>query len=340
MLVSLPYRILAGRGIGDKVAETLKSMKLGRKCAVVCTEEIAHTVSGIIDEIGRSFDVKTFSPESIDKAYIEGLAKKIKNYDFVIGVGGGRNIDIAKYASHVAGREWIAFPTILSHDGVVSSRAIINNNGSKISVDAKEPVAIFADMDIIKAAPYKHLAAGAGDLVSNISAVRDWEIADKSGKEKYHTVMAKLSLLAADATILHAGDISKKDYHGLEILLWSLICSGFAMNIYGSSRPCSGSEHNVSHALEMLGSKALHGEQVALATIATTCLQGGDWKNIVNVLKKLKLPTTAKDLGVDRKLMIQALAKARDIRDRYTVLNQVRLDEKRAEEILAKVGII
>jgi glycerol-1-phosphate dehydrogenase [NAD(P)+] len=112
------------------------------------------------------------------------------------------------------------------------------------------------------------------------------------------------------------------------------------MNIYGSSRPCSGSEHNVSHALEMLGSKALHGEQVALATIATTCLQGGDWKNIVNVLKKLKLPTTAKDLGVDRKLMIQALAKARDIRDRYTVLNQVRLDEKRAEEILAKVGII
>jgi glycerol-1-phosphate dehydrogenase [NAD(P)+] len=340
MLVSLPYRILADRNISSKVAMALESMKLGKRCAIVCTPDVQAVVSKIIDEIAKAFDIKIFNPESIDKVYIKGLSEKIKKYDFIIGIGGGRNIDIAKYASYVADKEWVAFPTILSHDGVVSSRAIINNNGSKISVDASEPVAILADLGIIKNAPYRHTAAGAGDLISNISAVKDWEIADKAGKEKYHTVMAKLSLLAAEATIMHVNEIKKRDYHGLEILLWSIICSGFAMNIYGSSRPCSGSEHNISHALEMLGSEALHGEQVAMATIVTTYLQGSDWKKIKAVLKELELPTTAQELDIDDALMVQALAKARDIRSRYTVLNQYKLDEKKSREILTKVGVI
>ena len=50
------------------------------------------------------------------------------------------------------------------------------------------------------------------------------------------------------------------------------------MEIAGSSRPCSGAEHLISHALDDLRpGTAHHGEQVAFGALVTTRLQGEDW---------------------------------------------------------------
>ena len=268
------------------------------------------------------------------------LAKDINESDLVVGIGGGRNIDIAKYSSLLAKKPWIAFPTVLSHDGVVSSRASIKSNGKRISINAQEPIGIIIDLSVVKLAPYRNIAAGFGDLISNISAVEDWRIAAKKGIEKYHTLIAELSLLSARAVIEHVEEIRALESHGLEVLAWSLICSGFAMNIYGSSRPCSGSEHNFSHALDELGSNALHGEQCALGTIITTYLQGKDWKEIKDIMKKVGLPTNAKEIGIREDMLVKALLLARQIRDRYTILNEIELNEEKARKILKEVEII
>jgi len=340
MNISLPYKMLIERDVSDKVNDFFLELGLGKRCVFVCTQNIRQTIADKIKHSMKDFDIDFIEPESTQKAYLEDIAKDVKSYDFVVGLGGGKSIDIAKYAAFLAGKEWVAFPTILSHDGVVSSRAILDDDGSWISVEAKEPIAVIADLDTIKNAPYEYIAAGAGDLISNISAVEDWRLAAKEGKEAYHTVMAKLSLLAAEAIEEHTDDIKARNDHGLEILLWSLLCAGFAMNIYGSSRPCSGSEHNISHALDRLNSGALHGEQVALGTIISVYLQKGDWKKIKDVLKKLGIPTTAKELNIGRQTIIKALVKARDVRDRYTILNKHEINEKKAEEILKKVEII
>ncbi len=340
MSISLPYKILIKDDVTAEIDEFLLSLRLGKKCLLFCSDEIKGIIGNKIVSSTPSFQVDAINPESLEKAYLESVAEKCKKYDFVMGMGGGRIIDTAKYAAFLSGKEWVAFPTILSHDGVVSSRAVLNENGSKISMDAKEPFAIVADMGTIARAPYNYIAAGAGDLISNFSAVEDWKLADKAGKEKYHVVMAKLSLLAAEAVTEHLDEIKSRSSHGMEILLWSLICSGFAMNIYGSSRPCSGSEHNFSHALEKIGSNALHGEQVALGTIISTCMQGGDCKKIREIMERLGLPVTAEALGISRGDAINALVLARDIRSRYTILSESALDEKEAENILLKCGII
>ncbi|MFH0949271.1 MAG: iron-containing alcohol dehydrogenase [Candidatus Aenigmatarchaeota archaeon] len=348
MLADFPQRILIEKDIRESVGKTLKELGLGNYCALICDPSLSELNRCMSKVLSASFDVDIIEFKSMEKKYIESLSKTVSGYNFVIGFGGGKAIDAAKYAAFLAKKKWVAFPTILSHDGVISSRAIINENGKKYSVDAVNPIAILADLNIIKSAPYRNIAAGVGDLISNFSAVEDWKIASKAGKEQYHTIMAELSLLSVRSVLQHPEEIKKKSYHGLEILLWSLISSGFAMNIYGSSRPCSGSEHNFSHALDMIlqqsevrsASLSLHGEQVALGTIVMTYLQGGDWKEIRDMMKKFSLPTTAKEIKIDGEILVSALVNAAGVRDRYTILNEKKIDEKKAQEVLKKTGII
>ena len=257
-----------------------------------------------------------------------------------MGAGGGRAMDAAKYAAFLARKPWVALPTILSHDGVVSSRAVLNENGTKSSIQAKEPVAIMVDLGIVSKAPYRFLAAGVGDLLSNISAVEDWKLAAAQGKEDYRPFIARLSKMSARSVIDSTGEIRGMDYGGIETVLWSLIASGFAMNLHGSSRPCSGSEHNFSHALEAMHAKALHGEQVALGTLVSMYLQKKKWQRMQNVMEDFGLPVTAEAAGIPDELVVEALHKAKSVRERFTVLNLHDLSKDDCRHVLEEVGII
>jgi glycerol-1-phosphate dehydrogenase [NAD(P)+] len=170
--------------------------------------------------------------------------------------------------------------------------------------------------------------------------VLDWRLAAKKKNDRYDPIAAELALIGPKVVSEYYEMIRSTTLEGLDALAWALIYSGFSMNIYESSRPASGSEHNFSHALDALGSKALHGEQVALGTIISVHLHGGNWKQIAHLMYKLGLPTSAKTIGISEDILIQALVNAKNVRDRYTILNEKNLDEKQAKKILKKLGII
>lgn len=44
---------------------------------------------------------------------------------------------------------------------------------------SRNPLGIIADLDIIKQSPSVLLLAGVGDLVSNLSAIKDWNLSNK-----------------------------------------------------------------------------------------------------------------------------------------------------------------
>ena len=92
--------------------------------------------------------------------------------------------------------------------------------------------------------------------------------------------------------------------------------------------------------LDELGSKALHGEQVAIGTIVMQYLQGKDWTSVKGVMQRLSLPTRLSDIGINGRMAAEALAKARDVRDRYTILNRMNIDENKAREILERVDVL
>lgn len=262
--------------------------------------------------------VKRATREEADrvKALIES-----EGYDLAVAVGGGSVIDVTKVASFDSGIPFFSLPTTISHDGIASGGASLLVEGRKKSIPSRVPMAVFADLELIEAAPQRLFAAGCGDAISKFTAVLDWKLAHRLKNEYYGDYAAKLAELAAKTVMDNANRMAENKKIGVNILFESLISSGVAMSIAGSSRPASGAEHNFSHALDKVAPRpALHGEQVGVGTIMMAQLHNKDYRIIKDALETLGAPTNAKELKIPKEYIIKALTTAHLVRDRYTIL--------------------
>ncbi|MFM7795588.1 MAG: iron-containing alcohol dehydrogenase, partial [Candidatus Nitrosotenuis sp.] len=172
-----------------------------------------------------------------------------------------------------------------------------------------------------------------------ITAVKDWELGrDKTG-EYYGRYSSNLASMSAKI-LLEATE--KKKQPDVRDIVEALISAGVASCIAGSSRPCSGSEHLFSHALDKIApGVGLHGEKCGIGAIMMAKLQGQDWKKIKNTLKNNGAPTTAKQVGIRKEMLAKALIMAQSLRpERYTILKQVNMTETKALELAKNTGVI
>jgi glycerol-1-phosphate dehydrogenase [NAD(P)+] len=259
-------------------------------------------------------------------------------YTTVLGVGGGRVIDTAKFAAARVRTDFVSVPTAISHDGISSPVASLSpGDGRRRSYPAAMPAGIIVDIEVIASAPARTLRAGVGDLVSNLAALLDWELADRAGRERYDAYSALIAENAA-RSVLVLDELESRASH--ERLAKGLLMSGLAMAAAGTSRPCSGSEHLISHALDQsLGDRAaMHGEQVALGSLLTAAAHESPLLGALRDLyRRLGMPTDPEELSISRGEMVAAIAAAPSMRpDRYTVLSDFSLDESSVRRLLDK----
>lgn len=343
--MELPRRVAIGHGQLESIGEICRSLHL-RGPAIIVVDKTTKRIAGNLVEKNLTSENYEASQVVITEADMENL-EKVKQViigqkgRFVLGVGGGRPIDIAKLASFETKKPFLSIPTVASHDGIVSSQASIFENNTKKSFKTRTPFAVVADTKIISGSPYRLLASGAGDIISNFSAVKDWSLAKKLRNEYYSSSAAMLSEISAKMILEYAETISEGNEESAWLVSKALVSSGVAMSIAGSSRPASGSEHMFSHALDRLVPKpALHGEQCALGTIMMMYLHGGNWEEIRKALAEIKVPITAKALKIDEDLIIEALTIAHSIKpDRYTILSGG-LTYEAAEDLAVQTGVI
>ncbi len=324
--MNFPRQVLAGHGCIGQIGDMCEGFELkgtalivtGPTTGALAAQQVKDALSQKKYDV-QQVEVGVATQQNLVK--VEETAKDVKA-SFLLGVGGGSKIDLAKLASTNLKMPFISVPTSASHDGLASPRASIKDGGNSLSLNASVPLGVIADTALIVRAPFRLLAAGCADVISNTTAVLDWELAVRLRTEDFSSSAANLAKYAAESIIENAAAIKPNLEESVWVAIRPIIISGISMAVAGSSRPTSGSEHMFSHLLDKIApGKALHGEQCGVGSIMMMYLHGGNWQRIRDALQMIGAPTSSKELGVSEEQLIEALVHAHEIRkDRYTVL--------------------
>jgi len=342
--MELPRLIEIGEKNINDFGKFLLSLNKPKKVSLIAGTNVQKILKKKIEKSLKLKKIRFIWHTSIDNQIksLNKIQKDVKkdNSDLIVGIGGGRSVDTAKLISYNLGKPFVSLPTAASHDGMASPFVSVKSDKPH-SIVATAPMGVFVDIDIIRKAPAKLLASGCGDLIANIIAVKDWQLGHKKKKEYYGRYAADLALMSAKIVMENSSEFAKK---GLDarVIVEGLISAGVASCIAGSSRPCSGAEHLVSHALDKLAPGiGLHGEKCGLGSIMIGKLQGQDWKKIVKTLKDVGAPTSAKQIGLKPEIIVKALMIAQNLRaERYTILKEIKMTEKVALNLAKSTGII
>jgi glycerol-1-phosphate dehydrogenase [NAD(P)+] len=346
--MELPRKILVGDNVISELGNFIIDITNRRiSSVIIISGETVRTK--IEDNIKKSFEKShirnywfirkdaSFETVSRIKIEIEELTP-----DIILGIGGGKSVDVGKMIAYSIKKPFISIPTSASHDGISSPFVSLKGSNKPHSIKVNTPIGILADIKLISEAPTRLLSSGCGDLIGKLTAVKDWELARDDNNEYFGAYSAHLAKLSADIIMHKSKELLLNEY-GVRTIIEALISAGVAAGIAGSSRPCSGSEHLFSHALEYItdGNCGLHGERVGLGTIIMSKLYGMDFEGIIDVLENVKAPVKANQINLTEKDVVQSLLIAQDLRpERYTILSKTKLDKKSAYELAKSSKVI
>jgi glycerol-1-phosphate dehydrogenase [NAD(P)+] len=300
--------IVVGPGQGEELAAQLRPQ---------LEHADIHTVTGGVDEATE-------------------LARDLRSefHDAVVGIGGGRTLDIAKYAASISGLPMVAVATSLAHDGIASPVASLEHAGGKGSYGVQMPIAVVVDLDYVMRSEPGMRRSGIGDVISNLSAIADWRLAERERGEEVDGVAVTFARVAAMAVLHREDGIDDREF--VIALAEALVLSGLAMATAGSSRPCSGGDHEILHAIDHLfPDTAWHGELAGAASLFVTHLRGDAElaEHMDRCLRHHALPRLPRELGLTDEQFAEAVHYAPRTRpDRFTVLEHLDLDEREVRD--------
>lgn len=281
-------------------------------------------------------DDKIFIADSVTSDSLKEMISSVKGgpSNFLVGIGGGRVMDYLKYVMMKTDNFCVAIPSSLATHVYASPKIhalpAIAELEEKKTIDGPVPDAAVLDVDFLsdlqKSNP-RLIRAGLGDLMASITAIPDWKLAEENGAAKVNHAVIDMADDIIDS--LSKLDVEKplsewiEDYSFIQVLLCRI--SGWA-----GSAPVSGSEHLFALAAEHGFDEApLHGELVALGTLIMTYIQGGDYEQVSQLMKKLKLPASLNMIGISFDQTVEALFHSKNIglkKGRFTVLNTLEAD--------------
>ena len=335
---NLPYHLMVEEKIFTRLPQAMADVDpafADKKMLLVTEENLKSIFEEQIDGILASFKdsgLYLMKDASYDEA--TDLAKYMAMNDIrvVMGFGGGSVLDLAKFAAFVGKIQYICLPTTLSNDSLASPVAVLITEGkARRSFHCTIPDAIFVDPNVIKGAPLRQLQAGVGDTISKYTALNDWKLSWQRGKSKGDDFAYMLSKMALNSILFNElKDIGSIDF--IKQLTQALVMGGLAMEIAGSSRPSSGSEHLFCHALEENHSHETvvpHGIAVAMGSYGACYLQERNLGKIVRGIKTYNIPVKPSDWKITEDIFVAAWQEASATRpDRYTILNEADLSRE------------
>ncbi len=336
--IAIPALLKIGPGALGELGTYLKDLRL-EKVVILFGNGLIEMFGMDVMKSLAEMGIDVLEYQELDTVRLEDLTSLAFSMpaktQAVIGIGGGKVIDAAKYCGFLRNLAFISIPTSASSDGFSSASASLLVEGRRKSVPARLAYGIVVDTQIIKSAPKKFLYSGIGDMVSKITALYDWKFEEEHGYGKVNDFATMIAKKAVNSFVRTPFESIEEDLF-IKELLDSLAMSGIANEIAGSSAPTSGSEHLISHALDkMLEQPQLHGIQVGIATYLMSVVQDHRYKRVNTIFTQTGFWDFVKTLEMRRVDFEQAIDLAPSIKPfRHTYLHEQEYRD-RAKEVLA-----
>ncbi|MEU6058340.1 iron-containing alcohol dehydrogenase family protein [Streptomyces sp. NPDC047097] len=339
-LIPSPVVVDISRGAMDELAGILADQRISAsgRLAMAVSNGSGQALRAKLAPLLPDADWYAVEDGSIDAAVRLADAIKGKRYDAVVGLGGGKIIDVAKYAAARVGVPMVAVATNLSHDGICSPVSTLDNDNGRGSYGVPSPIAMVIDLDVIREAPEQFVRSGIGEAISNLSAIADWELSHQHTGEPVDGLAAAMARTAGESVLRQPGTVADDAF--LIVLAEALVLGGIAMSISGDTRPSSGACHEISHAFDLLfpERRGLHGEQVGLGAAFAMHLRGatGRSAHFAEVLRRHGLPVLPEEIGFTPDEFVRAVEYAPNTRPgRYTVLEHLDLSTDQIRDAYA-----
>ena len=268
----LTKQVVIQQGCLERFDEYMREAGLTGKRAAVYDEN-TYSAKGLKRPIVQQEIV--LPPQNLhadEHATAKVLAQLEQDVEVLIAVGSGTVHDITRYCAAKRGIPFVSCPTAASVDGFCSTVSAMTWEGFKKTLPGIAPVLVLADTNVIRQAPLRLALSGVGDIFGKYTALLDWNIAHLLTDEFICPVIEDMTRQAVVAVHNSCHQVAAQDTSAFEQLTYGLLLSGLAMQMMGNSRPASGSEHHISHFIEMepeplhVHSTALHGEKVGVGT--------------------------------------------------------------------------
>ncbi|MFD6422807.1 iron-containing alcohol dehydrogenase family protein [Streptomyces sp. NPDC060198] len=339
-LIPSPLVVDIRRGAMDDLAGVLHDQRISTsgKLAIAISDGSGRALKDRLAPLLPGADWYSVSDGTIDSAVRLANGIKGNRYDAVVGLGGGKIIDVAKYAAARVGLPLVAVATNLSHDGLCSPVATLDNDNGRGSYGVPTPIAVVIDLDVVRRAPARYIRSGIGDAVSNISCVADWELAQRVNGEEVDGLAAAMARQAGEAVLRHPGGIADDEF--LKVLAEGLVLTGISMAVAGDSRPASGACHEINHAFDLLhpARAASHGEQVGLGACFAMHLRGAvdQSQQMAVVFRRHGLPVLPEEIGFTADEFVEVVDFAPRTRPgRFTILEHLNLSTDQIRDAYA-----
>src|SRR5829696_8239351 len=208
------------------------------------------------------------------RAQLHAAEAAVAGADCVVAVGSGTVTDVCKEATARADAPpLVVVQTAASVNAFSDDVSVLLKSGTKRTVPSRWPDALLVDLATLDDAPPAMNLAGFGDIISMWTAPADWYLASAVGMDdSYHPAPVEMLYRQGRELLDGAAALRRRDPRALDRLARVLTLSGITLGIAGKTAPLSGTEHLVSHLIDMDAEQsgrpaAFHGAQVAVSAL-------------------------------------------------------------------------
>ncbi len=290
MVLDEGFTIKSGNGIAEDIFKILDNT------VVVTQEDIWVKISSGFSPLPENI----YFLDSLEIDELEKLAVKYSSYNSVVGIGGGRAADVAKFIHWKNGMALYQVPTIVSVDAFFTHEIAIRENGVVKYVGDAVPEAVYVDYSIIKGAPVLLNRSGLGDILSCHTGLFDWRLASGRGKKpEWNGDLAEKTRIVLKEVLSDPEQIRDVTDEGIQVLMNTLNWIGHQCHVQKHPRFEEGSEHHFVYNLEFqTGKHFVHGQAVCLGCYILSVFQDNNPEEILSVIKRAGIDINPESLGI------------------------------------------